>query len=168
MRAAYLHPTGSHFDDIYGGSGIYNFELSIQTWFDLYTWFSLGYLRNSGQSLGLNNRTLFQMVPLGFGLKYLLNCSCLRPYLGAGLGMTWIDVDNYREFVKKEINKWGVGSVFKAGSLWYMSSCCFLDFFIDYTYMDIGFSDTSIDPFALSNDADISGFSFGFGLGYSF
>jgi hypothetical protein len=49
-----------------------------------------------------------------------------------------------------------------------MSSCCFLDFFIDYTYMDIGFSDTSIDPFALSNDADISGFSFGFGLGYSF
>lgn len=168
VRAAYFHPTGSRFDDIYGGSGIYNFELSVQTWCDLYTWFSVGYLRESGKSLGLKNRTTFQMVPLGLGLKYLFSCGCFRPYLGAGLGVTWMDVDNHSDFVKKDVDKWGVGGVFKAGSLWYMNNCWFLDFFIDYTYMDIGFSGTSADPFVFRNDADISGFSFGVGLGYSF
>lgn len=167
FRAAYFHPTGSRFDDIYGGSGIYNLELSVQTWCDLYTWLSVGYLRESGRSLGLKTKTTFQMVPLGIGLKYLFTCSCFNPYVGAGLGVTWMDVDNKTKFAH-DVDKWGVGGVFKVGSLWNFCDCWFLDIFIDYTYMCIDFHGTKSDPFVFRNDADISGFSFGGGIGYRF
>jgi len=168
IRGAYFHPTGSRFDDIYGGSGIYNFELSVQTWCDLYSWISVGYLRESGHSKGLRNRTTFQMVPLGIGLKYIFNCWCLRPYLGAGLGVTWMDTCNKSNFVIKDVDKWGVGGVFKIGALYEFCDCWFLDFFVDYTYMCVDFNGTRNNPLVTRHDADISGFSFGGGIGYSF
>lgn len=167
FRAAYFHPTGSRFDDIYGGSGIYNLELSVQTWCDLYTWLSVGYLRETGRTKELKTKTTFQMVPLGIGFKYLFSCGCFNPYLGAGLGVTWMDVDNKTSFAH-DVDDWGVGGVFKIGSLWNFCDCWFLDLFIDYTYMCLGFSGTKSDPFVFRNDADISGFSFGAGIGYRF
>lgn len=167
FRAAYFHPTGCRFDDIYGGTGIYNLEFSIQTWCDLYTWVSVGYLRESGHSIGLSTPTTIQLVPLGIGLKYMFSCFCFRPYIGAGFGATWMDIDNKTKFVH-DVTDWVFGGIFKVGSLWNFCNCWFLDAFIDYTYMKKDYHGTWNNPFVYRHDGDISGFSFGLGIGVEF
>lgn len=170
VKAAYFHPTDSRFRKIYGGGGIYTFEASIQFWNCLYPWFSVGGFWKSGRSIGEKDKTHVTIIPLGFGLKYFfrdLCCCCWSPYIGAGLAATYLHTDDNSPFVKRKNSNWGVGGIAKAGLLYYFCGCFFLDAFADYTYMEIDF-DKVPKKFVIRHDADISGFSFGGGLGFSF
>ena len=169
VRAAYYHPTSKKFRDIYGGSGIYNVELSLETWCNFYPFISAGYYRESGRSIGERNKTTLTMVPLGIGLKYLFcPCSCYHPYLGAGFAASWMHTRDSSPFIHKTTKKWGFGGVFKVGVLAFFTDCFFVDGFIDYTYMKVHFSGSRSSPLVFLSDADLSGFAFGLGIGFAF
>lgn len=167
-RVSYFHPTDSRYRRIYGGAPFYNVELSVESYCNFYPWLSVGYLYDCGHSIGKRNRTKIDLVPMSLGLKYLFCCDCFRPYLGAGLGVTYLKTEDHSKFVIKNRSNWGAGGVFKLGLIYDWTSCFFIDLFIDYTYMKIDFGSGHHKKRIYGHDADVSGFFFGAGLGYSF
>ena len=73
VEAAYFHPMSSRFRDIYGGGGIYTFELNVQTWCQLYSWANVSYFHKTGRSIGEKDKTTITLVPVAFGLKYIFS-----------------------------------------------------------------------------------------------
>jgi hypothetical protein len=76
--------------------------------------------------------------------------------------------DNHSPFVIKKVEKWGYGVKAKVGALYWLWCDLFLDVFIDYSWMKIGFSKVPANKPVVRHDADLSGFSFGAGLGWAF
>jgi len=168
VEVAYFHPLSSRFRDIYGGGAIYTFELNVQTWCQLYTFANVSYFNESGRSIGEKNKTEITLIPVAFGLKYLWCCDCFNPYIAAGPLFTHMKTDDHSPYVIKKNEKWGYGATAKVGTLYYIWCNLFLDAFINYSYMCIGFDHVPSDKPVVRHDADLSGFSFGGGLGYSF
>ena len=168
VKAAYYYPLDSHFRNIYSETGLYSIETSVQTWDQLYSFASLGYLYTSGRSKGNGggDRTTFEMIPIGLGLKYLFETKYINPYLGLGMVVAYTDIDNHSKYVKRNQSKWGVGGLIKSGFLTYLNSQWFLDLFLDYTYLKIDFNDHPNN--VVNHKADISGLSIGGGIGYKF
>ena len=165
-KAAYFYPTHHRFRDIHSGGGLYSIEASMQTWDQLYSWASVGYFQESGSSIGEKRKTKIQMVPLTLGLKYILPTKCLSPYLGAGLLVSYVDIRNHSPYVRKKDSKWGVGGICKLGCLADISQSFFIDVFCDYSYLKVTFGDHHQK--VLRHKTDLSGLSFGGGLGYRF
>ena len=111
-------------------------------------------------------KTKIQMVPLTLGLKYILPTKCLSPYLGAGLLVSYVDIRNHSPYVRKKDSKWGVGGICKLGCLADISQSFFIDVFCDYSYLKVTFGDHHQK--VLRHKTDLSGLSFGGGLGYRF
>jgi hypothetical protein len=164
-KAAYFAPTNQTFRQIYGGGGLYNLEFSAQTWGGLYAWGSAGFFRQSGYSIGGHDRTSITFVPLGIGLKYLFTCKNTRPYLGIGIQPTYLHIRDDSPYVIPSSNKWGVSGIIKSGLMIDLTDRLFFDLFVDYSFIKVPFSNQG--PI-LRNAADLSGFSFGGGLGRRF
>lgn len=167
VKAAYFYPLDSRFRKIYSGGGLYSFEATFSCWDCFYPWISAGGFWKSGRSIGEKDKTEIVMIPLGVGLKYLFCCGCFNPYIGAGLAVTYLHTDDHSPFVKKNNSGWGVGGIAKVGNLYYFCESFFIDIFADYTYMKVDFDKVS-DPFVIGLNANVSGFSFGGGLGFCF
>lgn len=170
-RVAYFYPTNHRFREIYGhGGALYSAELNFSTCYNFYGWLGAGYFTKSGESIGEKNHTRIQFVPLSLGLKYLFCFPCypsFRPYLGAGLLVTYLHMHDDSPFVIEKISKWGVGGIAKLGLIYNFWNCFFIDLFTDYSYTKIDFRKTRHHKVS-RHDANISGFSFGGGLGYWF
>lgn len=166
-RVAYFCPTGAKFREIYGGGALCSLEVSAETYCDIYSWFSVGYLRSTGHCIGGDYGTTLDMVPFSLGLKYHF-CACrFRPYLGVGLGLNYIHTRDDSPYVIRDRSNWGFGGVFKGGFLYKLRNRYFIDGFIDYTAMKAGFKN-HCHKVVECYDADVSGFSIGLGLGRSF
>ncbi len=167
-KAGYFYPTDSEFRDIFSnGGGIYGVELSRDMWCGLHFWVSANYFSKSGSSIGEKDKTRVTLVPLAGGLKYLISCSCVDFYLGGGVVGTYFQTTNDSPFVFGRVSKWGVGGQGKAGILWHICESLFIDFFADYTYMKLSFSNTRGGRL-IRHDADVSGISAGGGIGFCF
>lgn len=167
IKLAYYYPTSSRTRDLYTGSGLYSFELSVETWCDFYPWVSAGYLHATGHTKAENRKTTLEMVPLNLGVKYIASCWGSHPYLGLGVTATYMHTKDNSPYVIHTTSKWGVGGIVKAGFLAYMSECMFIDLFIDYTFVRMGFHNSS-SPNVQRRSANLSGFSFGGGFGWAF
>ena len=168
VAVAYFLPLSSRFQEIYGGGPIYTFELNVKTWHQLYTWASVSYFCENGRSIGANNTTNIQLIPLAFGFKYLWWCTNSHPYIAIGPLFTRFKTEDNAPFVIRKNKKWGYGATAKVGNSWYIWGDLCLDVFVNYSYMYIDFDRVPADKPVVRHDADLSGFSFGSGLGYSF
>jgi len=168
-KAAYFHPTNSRLKEIYSGGGIYGAELSVQAWKELYPWISADYFSQSGRSVidgggssMRGNKTEIHFVPIAAGLKYLKQVSSnFDVYFSAGATATYLHIKNHLRTRTQVQTNWGPGFTCKIGTLAYIYKGLFLDFAIDYRYAKVSFS----KPCCAAN---LSGFSFGGGLGYRF
>lgn len=168
-KAGYFFPLDSRFCDVYSGSGIYGLEMSLETFHCFYAWASASVFVKSGNSIGNKTPTKIYLVPFGVGLKYLfpVYCDCIDMYLGAGVLPTFLHIDDESPFVLFPVEKWGVGGIFKAGSLIRFCNCFFIDLFVDYTILQMKFRDSSI-PVVIRDKAELDGVTIGGGIGYSF
>ncbi len=136
VKAAYFRPTNSLFREVYSGGGLYSVEASVQTCCkQLYPWASLGYFHTSGHCIGEEQPTNITIVPIGLGLKYLfsIDWSGPRPYLGAGMLVSYMQIHNKCSFVTQKESKWNIGGIIKAGFLSCITQCVFFDLFVDYS-----------------------------------
>ena len=168
-KAAYFRPSSNKFRKIYGGGWIYDMELKIQTYKQLYTWTSIGLFTKSGVTSGGRDRTKIQIVPIGVGLQYLypLGYHNDAVYFGAGVLPTYVHVYDQPSFLVSSSHKWGYGGVFKTGAILYLCHSIFVDFFANYTILWIS-GDDSTTPLVFGTKANLCGLSVGGGIGYRF
>lgn len=164
-KASYFISTNNRFRDIYGGTGLYRIETNIQTWKDLYTWVSLGYLYGWGDS-SRGNHTHIHLVPLSVGVSYLFKYENWTPYVGIGPILAYSYIHNGSKHVTRHQNGWGGGFLTKLGFLTYVAENVFLDFFADYSFIRMSFNHGG--KRTTHHTGDLSGFSFGAGAGYRF
>lgn len=164
-KASYYLSTNKRFRDIYGGPGLYRIETNIQTWKDLYTWVSLGYLYGNGRT-NQGSHSHIHLVPLSFGSSYYFKWKGILPYLGVGPIIAYSHIDNGSSGVSRNQDGWGGGFITKFGFLAPLTDAFFFDFFADYSFIRMSFHHTN--KRTIHHKGDLSGFSFGAGLGYRF
>lgn len=165
-KASYYYPTSTHFRSIYPGAGLYRLEANFETVKGLFPFLSAGYFYQSGRS-SQEDRTHIQMVPLTAGLVYQFQLKNLRPYLGAGVPVTYVHIKNKYDYVDGTRNRWTVGGQGRVGFLYFFKENLFFDFFGDYTYLKWSFG-SSGEPHVDTRKADLSGISVGAGFGGNF
>lgn len=144
-------------------------EASMGIWNCLQGFFNASYVWNEGRSIGLNDKTNLELIPLAFGLKWVQPIMCdIDAYLGAGATYSFLRIKDHSPFVHEHVRKEEWGGTVKAGFIWHYTSCIFLEGFVDYYYTKFKFHTTNSEPFVYRHDADLSAVKLGFGLGYSF
>ena len=88
-------------------------------------------------------------------------------YLGAGVLPAYVHIRDDKNFLVPKSVKWTVGGVFKAGIIKNLCYGIFLDFFVDFMYLKVNFSDTQ-GRVVFRDEGDLSGLSAGGALGYRF
>ncbi|MCP5503736.1 MAG: hypothetical protein H7A41_01145 [Chlamydiales bacterium] len=166
IKAAYFHPTDNRFREIYSGAGIYSIETSVEAWEGLYPWMSLGFFRQTGRSLEDRFSTHITLVPIGIGLKYLLELDKIVPYVGLGMQVTYTRMHDHSPYVDRKFAKWGIGGLAKIGSYLYFTDNFFFDVFCDYSYLKVNYHHPKKKVINLR--ADLSSLQFGGGFGYRF
>lgn len=164
-KASYYVSTNHRFRDIYGGAGLYRLETNIQAWNDLYAWVNLGYMYASGDT-NRGTHSHLHLVPLAFGVSYLFKCDPFVPYVGLGPLLAYSHINNGSSHVTRNQNGWGGGFQAKTGFLAYFTESLFFDFFADYSFIRMSFHHGG--KRTVHHKGDLSGFSFGAGLGYKF
>lgn len=164
-KASCFISSNKRFRTIYGCTGLYRIETSIQTWKDLYTWISLGYLYGWGDS-SRGNHTHIHLVPLSVGISYLFKQEKWTPYIGIGPLFAYSYINNGSNSVTRHQNGWGGGFLTKLGALVYATDHLFLDFFADYSFIRMSFHHS--DKRTVHKKGDLSGCSLGAGIGYRF
>lgn len=165
----YYHPTGSRFKNIYSGTGIYEVQGKFKAYENLYPRFGIGYLFASGKSLGgcVAATSHLHMVPFTLGVDYHLPFKKKIFYGGIGFPITYVHIHNKYKYVERR-SSWGVGVTPRLGMISYFTERFFFDFFTSYTYLKVSFSSPSSRKHLITQSADLSGFTFGGGLGYHF
>ncbi|MDJ0652402.1 MAG: OmpW family outer membrane protein [Simkaniaceae bacterium] len=164
-KGSYFISKNKLFRDIYGKTGLYRIETNIQTWKDLYTWSSLGYLYARGYSTQ-KTKTDFQLVPFSVGASYLCKYGNWTPYIGIGPTLAYCYVNNQSNYVTRHQPGWGIGFLTKLGFFAHVHKSVFLDFFADYSFMMAKFRYG--EQLTERYKVDLSGYSFGAGLGLRF
>lgn len=162
LRMGYFYPTSSIFREIYKSGGIEG-EIEVLKDFENHwkAWGNINYFRKNGHSIGLHDKTTIDLIPITFGLKYqFLECNCISPYLGIGVGYTIANVKNHSDFVKKHVVKAAPGFVIKSGAYINLTNDILLDIFADYYYQEM--------HFYIPKNRNIGGLRIGLGLGYCF
>ena len=162
-------PTGSCFKDIYHHCGaLYGPELTVQLGHKtpLCAFASVEYFSKEGQSIGCCDSTTAQIVPIGFGLKYLapLPLDNTSIYCGLGFQATHVKITNCSPFVVPHTSKWGVGGITKLGLFIDLARHFVLDLFFDYSFVKVG----SNEACCSLPKINISGAILGAGLAYRF
>lgn len=167
-KGAYYIATGDRFRDIYGtGGGRYGAELTVEFCRNIYGWVSAEGFTKHGCSIGGKNPTKLTLVPLGFGFKYFHEVDCGDLYVGLGVLATQVTEKDCSPFVIPRRCDWTAGGIVKAGWIVDLPRCFFIDFFVDYSCINIKFCrGPSIT--VQSCKANIGGVALGAGIGYRF
>lgn len=166
-KIAYFRPTDSKIRRIYDrGIPMGGLEGSVQAWRWLYPWASVSYLQQIGHTQTLHNRTQVQLVPIGFGLKFLWDFKPLSVYAGAGPLISYVRMKDYSPYVSPTSSKWAWGGVGKVGLIFFPVKHFSVDIFADYSYMKFDFGNSGGN--VIRTDANFSGWSFGGALGVAF
>lgn len=147
------------------------YELEVAKPFcnDWQVWLGVGYLSNDGHSIGCENKTSFQLVPVTFGLKYLYSINpCMDLYTGAGACWSFFKNKDHSPFVHQNISNNALGGIFKLGFIYRIKEHVFIDIFTEYLYQNFSFKHHYEDHYTIRNNLNMSGFKIGGGLGFNF
>lgn len=169
FKAAYFWPQDSCVRSIYGDRGaLYGPEVTFKLSKDShwYGFASIDFLNKEGRSVGLCEFTKMSILPIGLGVKYFAPFSYGDVYVGLGFQPTHLKTVNCSPFVDQTTSKWGFGGIAKIGSYFNLSHNCFLDVFLDYSFVKLECSNCSAAVVPLK--VNLSGIIFGAGIGYRF
>ena len=164
FRVAYFYPSSQRFRDIYSGARIdYEIETTQRLLCNFYAWANVSWFPNSGHSLGEHHYTTIDLVPVSFGLKYLicLPC-CTKLYIGAGPAYYFLNTHDHSSCacIERYRNERGWGGAFKSQLDWFFCGCNYLDLFVDYLYLPLNTNRDSADQ--------VGGLKVGLGIGHHF
>lgn len=184
-------PTGCDFRSIYGSATFFvspEFTAQVVEEKDWYIFLSTAYAAKNGRSVGLCTPTQVRLVPFGIGVKYFFQnlnktfCKKYKFYLGLGFQPTLLQTNNCSDIVQ-HTSDWGFGGIAKFGCLWDLPRNIFLDFFADYSFVNVGCNSScnssstcssassycsSSNNFEVPLKANVSGAILGIGIGYRF
>lgn len=179
FKVGYFRPTNDILRDIFpDGWPNYQLEISYSPfsrscdnwWRNFFAWGSINYLHADGESaVGIDDCTI-DILPVALGLKYMhpLPC-CTQAYASAGLKYFWLHVDSHDDIEHLKDRAHGLGAVIAIGALFHPIRNVFLDFFVDYSFKHFNKSNFSIKQNnVIPSAVDISGITFGVGVGFWF
>ncbi len=173
VDASAYFPTNNTIRKIYGNvwsdfgvtiDHIYPFHKQIP---NLAIFAQVDYLHSNGTSLGGNQSTKIQVIPITLGLKWIhkfqKNIEC---YFGVAPKYFFMKIKNNTLLVPQKTNDNGCGGYFSAGAFFYPISNLMIDLFFTYSY--IKFKAPSSTPLYQGFVTNISGFNLGGGIGWKF
>jgi hypothetical protein len=164
LKGAYFYPTADRFKSHYSGNGIYGLEFDFRLKKDFFGWAAANYFSQNSHTTD-GSATHLIMAPMTIGLKWLYTAYSLQPYLGIGAAATFMRERTDDPNLKPCMHHWGYGGIFRGG-LQYSVGRFFLDGYADYYKSSVRFPDRPhAAHYQLIHSIDISGISFGGGLG---
>lgn len=163
VKVSYYHFSSSHVREIIGsGTALVQGELNYRV--NNFTLFAdAGYFSKRGHSTGTCHKTRLEAVPFSFGAKY--NCGLV--YVGGGLRAFSVNIHNDYNYVRRHEQKTSVGGVVNAGLNYCWNRIVFNPFF-EYSFIKMNFGRDCRERNIYRHSLDLSGFSIGAGVGYSF
>lgn len=156
IKAGYFSPSEEFFKDIYGGGITYGGEIGLSVWRNLVLWIGGDYFYKKGKLTYTGEDTELTLVPLGGGLKYIVEAGGnLSFYGGAGLFYCKTEEKNPID----EVSEGGLGYIGKIGGYVNVFEGMFIDLYLDYSYCKMKPADYEIN---------IGGVEGGIGIGYEF
>lgn len=170
FKGAGFFPTNKTYKDIYGKTGTYGLEGSVDLGFkNIYGFASINFLQQKGRSLGLSSTTKISLIELGVGLKYLLSFCYGDVYAGLGFQPVHVRTKDCSTFVRNKNTQWGFGGIAKFGILFDLPYNLVLDLFTDYSFVNAKFKCSQAPTgYVQPNTAHLNAAVFGLGLGYRF
>lgn len=160
---------------VYPFNSLFCMDPCNQSWtmFGNFSYFQkCGHSRRCGDSTFSDfrrNSTKMNNWALNFGVKrYFDNCfiSCLRPYLGLGIGFAHVKFNDHSRYVNQHIHRYGFALLAKFGFEYDITCNLYLDFFADYA--SNWFSAPRSKRCNATNRVNTGGFKTGLGIGYRF
>lgn len=109
------------------------------------------------------------ILPLTIGSRYYFCLTpCLNLYVGAGVSLTFVELQFSGYHVHDNASKVGVGALLKSGLRYNWGSYTFIDLFADYFFQEIHLSHSERDLGIDERDVNIGGFKIGLGVGVYF
>lgn len=167
-KAGYFFFAAETMRDIYNQGGV-DVQLcgAYPVWRGLEVYGSVEYLQKSGHSLSSGQSTSIWQIPVNVGLKPVITiCDGAMWYFTFGPRYFYVHQHNDSSYVPKNKGKSGCGLFVNTGFNFVIGKHLLLDFFGEYSYAKVHFH-TSM-PNIYTQGTQISGFTFGGGLGYAF
>lgn len=172
FKPGYYYFTDSQMRSFFDNGGFtMRVETGYQFWGPLMVWVDASYFQKSGSAIGGTEPLEIKLASITLGLKtfYQFN-SYVAAYAGAGPRLLMMLLHNDSPFVRGEDNEVGIGGGFNAG-LWLFPipqwwPSLFVDLFTDYSLKTMHVQPDEIS--SIDHDVNISGFTFGLGLGIRF
>ncbi|MCH9627738.1 MAG: hypothetical protein S4CHLAM2_13810 [Chlamydiales bacterium] len=179
-KVGYFRPFSDELRNIYSeGWASYQVEAAYSPfsscnsawWSNFFAWGGYNYLYDKGETRsGMDDdETIIQFYNFTLGLKYLVPMFCnTRLYGAAGARYFFLRIDNCDDAVGHRERANGMGSAFSLGVLFQPYRCFVMDFFTDVMVRKFTDSDFTTRCDEVAEDLDISGITFGIGIGILF
>lgn len=159
-------PTSTNFKDIYSKKGgIYGLELTGRLKGYWYGFLSADFFKKSGNTVNFDTQTHVKITNVGFGLKYFIPIGCGDLYLGIGALPTYLSTRDESAFVPNIHHKWGCGGIVKLGAIFDVTSCLFVDLFLDCAFAKVDFKFIP-DQITQLHNAKLNNLWLGLGIGF--
>jgi len=171
---SYFRPTASILREIYGSAWVdykvaleHPLSCSDSFWNSLSIFADVSYLAKSGHTSVGHHKTHIQIIPVSLGLKWVQPISdSVNFYLGAAPRYYFLHIHNRYNFVKKNINKNGLGGVVITGFTYNFWEGLYLDLFASYSFKR--FNKPSTPTNVVGHSLEVGGLDIGGGLGWKF
>ncbi len=167
-KAGYFFFTSHEMRRVYDQGGL-DLQLSgsIPIYKFLHVYGSVEYWQKSGHSLNSHERTSIWAFPLSLGLRPVFPVTKhIAYYFTFGPRYFFVRVHNHSSYVPRRMHANGCGLFTNTGFLFLLGEHCTVDLFGEYAYKKLSFHSHLAGT--ESGRVQVSGFSFGGGLGYSF
>lgn len=172
MRVAYYHPYSSLVRRIYGnGWADYQLELSAPIAYNWKICTGISGFSREGESIGLNDPTRLQLIPLNLGLKVFFPLfDCVNFYLGGAVCYSSLNIkDDSEHNIHRHIRRQGLGGLLQSGVTYRFWREAYVSLFADYFFQKFHFSKSKRSHHYVERiKLDMSGYKMGVGLGMVF
>ena len=155
VRGLYFWPVEQTFQDVYGAGVQFGGQIFIGLGKHWDIWASGDYYRKKGELTFSKEETTVRIIPVAAGLRYRIPVNRCHFYISGGAGYFLFKEENIIGTVKDS----KIGYLGKAGCFVKVFKGLYLDAHFQYAHC-------SIQPLEIKTN--ISGLSFGVGIGYDF
>ncbi len=168
VKLGYFFFASSIMRDVYDQGGV-DVQLCgsypMGGWIQIYG--SVEFFEREGHSMGTDSKVWLTGVPLSLGLKPVFTITPeVLYYFTIGPRYSFIQTRTNYPYVKKHANSSGIGLFVNTGFDFILWKHFLLDLFGEYSYLPVSFSTAPTNVYG--QRVQVSGFTFGGGLGYAF